>query len=102
MLDELAGWGLRPPVVVADAGYGNNADFRAGISGRGAHYVCQVDGDLTAHAADAVPQLRPTPAGDAGRGRVTAAARSACALTRWPPAGTPRCRSPGGRAPARR
>src|SRR3954449_5133590 len=26
MLDELAGWGLRPPVVVADAGYGNNAD----------------------------------------------------------------------------
>jgi SRSO17 transposase len=23
MLDELAGWGLRPPVVAADAGYGN-------------------------------------------------------------------------------
>ena len=65
MLDELAGWGLRPPVVVADAGYGNNADFRAGITGRGAHYVCQVDGDLTAHAADAVPQLRPY----SGRGR---------------------------------
>jgi SRSO17 transposase len=30
MLDELAGWGLVPPVVVADAGYGNNADFRDG------------------------------------------------------------------------
>src|SRR5918994_4535699 len=35
MLDELAGWGLRPPVVVADAGYGNNGDFRAGTTGRG-------------------------------------------------------------------
>src|SRR5688572_31116310 len=65
MLDELADWGLRPPVVVADAGYGNNADFRAGITGRGAHYVCQVDGDLTAHPADAVPTLTPY----SGRGR---------------------------------
>jgi SRSO17 transposase len=65
MLDELAGWGLRPPVVVADAGYGNNGDFRAGITARGSHYVVQVDGDLTAHAAEAVPQLRPY----SGRGR---------------------------------
>ena len=65
MLDELAGWGLRPPVVAADAGYGNNADFRAGITARGAHYVCQVDGDLTAHPADAVPTLKPY----SGRGR---------------------------------
>ncbi|MBW8766198.1 MAG: IS701 family transposase [Geodermatophilales bacterium] len=65
MLDELAGWGLGPPVVVADAGYGNNADFRAGIPARGAHYVVAVDGDLTAHAAGAVPALRPY----SGRGR---------------------------------
>jgi SRSO17 transposase len=65
MLDELAGWGLRPPVVVADAGYGNNGDFRAGITARGSHYVCQVDGDLTAQAADAVPTLKPY----SGRGR---------------------------------
>ena len=34
-LDELAGWGLVPPVVVADAGYGQNADFRAGLAERG-------------------------------------------------------------------
>src|ERR671910_1430628 len=65
MLDELADWGLRPPVVAADAGYGNSADFRAGITARGAHYVCQVDGDLTAHPADAVPTLKPY----SGRGR---------------------------------
>ena len=58
MLDELAGWGLRPPVVVADAGYGNNADFRAGITARGWHYVVQVEGDLTAHTLDAIPEVR--------------------------------------------
>ncbi len=31
-VDELAGWGLVPPVVVADAGYGQNADFRDCLS----------------------------------------------------------------------
>src|SRR3712207_8284379 len=65
MLDELAGWELRPPVVVADAGYGNNGDFRAGITARDSHYVVGVDGDLTAHAADVVPTLKPY----SGRGR---------------------------------
>ncbi len=35
MLDELAGWGLTPLVVAADAGYGTNAEFRAGLAERG-------------------------------------------------------------------
>jgi SRSO17 transposase len=73
MLDELAGWELAPPVVVTvprkrevpPAGYGNNGEFRAGITARGSSYVVAVDGDLTAHPADAVPQLRPY----SGRGR---------------------------------
>src|SRR4051795_1581845 len=64
-LGELAGGGPAPPVVVADAGYGTNADFRAGITARGSSYVVAVDGDLTAHAAEAVPQCRPY----SGRGR---------------------------------
>lgn len=55
MLDELAGGGLTPPVVAADAGYGNNADFRAGLAERGWAYLVQVEADLTAQAADAVP-----------------------------------------------
>ena len=55
MLDELAGQGLAPPVVVADAGYGSTAAFRDGIGERGWPYVVQVQGDLTAHVADAVP-----------------------------------------------
>jgi SRSO17 transposase len=56
MLDELAGWGLSPPVVVADAGYGNTAAFRAGLAERGQSYVVGVNDDLTAHSRDAVPE----------------------------------------------
>ena len=58
MLDELAGWGLAPPVLVADAGYGDNAEFRAGLTARGRPYVMQVNNNLTAHAEDAVPTVR--------------------------------------------
>src|SRR3954470_8859482 len=65
MLDELAGWQLAPPVVVADAGYGDNAEFRDGITARGRAYVVQVSNDLSAHAEDAVPEVRPY----SGRGR---------------------------------
>jgi SRSO17 transposase len=57
MLDELAGWGPGPPVVVADAGYGTTAAFREALTARDRPYVVQVNGDLTAHPADAVPQL---------------------------------------------
>ena len=65
MIDELAGWGLTPPVVVADAGYGDIAEFRDGLTGRGRAWVMQVQGVLSAHAEGAVPALVPT----SGRGR---------------------------------
>ncbi|MFF3503396.1 IS701 family transposase [Streptomyces sp. NPDC003247] len=54
-LDELAGWGLVPPVVVADAGYGQNADFREGLGERGIGYVVAVRSDVTVHPHDAQP-----------------------------------------------
>jgi SRSO17 transposase len=57
MLDELAGWGLGPPAVIADAGYGTTAAFREALTVRDRPYVCQVNSDLTAHAAGAVPEL---------------------------------------------
>jgi SRSO17 transposase len=57
MLDELAGWGLRPPVLAADGGYGDNSHFRAALSKRGIGYVVQVKGDATAHPASAEPEL---------------------------------------------
>src|SRR3954469_24918361 len=57
MIDELTGWGLAPPVVVADAGYGTSAEFREQLTARGRPYVCQVNGDLTGHPADVVPEM---------------------------------------------
>jgi SRSO17 transposase len=65
MLDELAGWELVPPLVVGDAGYGNTAEFRDGLSQRGWPWVVQVNGELTAHRGDAAPQRAPS----TGRGR---------------------------------
>ncbi|MFE9069284.1 IS701 family transposase [Streptomyces violaceusniger] len=64
-LDELAGWQLVPPVVVADAGYGQNADFRAGLAEREIRYVVGIRGDITAQPHDA----HPTAPARSGTGR---------------------------------
>ncbi len=55
ILDELAGWGMRPPVVVADAAYGTNAQLRADLTERGIGYVLAVRADVSAHLFDAQP-----------------------------------------------
>jgi SRSO17 transposase len=65
IIDKLAGWGLTPPVVVADAGYGDITEFRDGLTTRGRAWVVQVRGVLSAHAEGARPELVPT----SGRGR---------------------------------
>jgi SRSO17 transposase len=95
MLDELTGWGLTPPVVVADAGYGDNADLRDGVTARGWTYVVQVNNNLTAHPADAIPEVksysgrgpRPNPryrSAPVGlRAHVLAAGRAAAAKVTW-------------------
>ncbi|MFJ3309623.1 IS701 family transposase [Streptomyces sp. NPDC086549] len=54
-LDELATWRLVPPVVVSDAGYGQNADFRAGLAARGHAYVVGIRHDITVQPHEAVP-----------------------------------------------
>ncbi|WLQ51074.1 IS701 family transposase (plasmid) [Streptomyces poriferorum] len=59
MLDELAALGLRPAVLVADTGYGANADFRHGLEGRGLAYALQVKSEMTAHAETAEPYEPP-------------------------------------------
>ncbi|MFI6360216.1 IS701 family transposase [Streptomyces sp. NPDC050743] len=58
-LDELATWGLVPPVVVADAGYGQNADFRAGLADRDIAYVVAVRSDVTVHPHHVTPVAPP-------------------------------------------
>lgn len=56
MLDTLAGWGMTPPVVVADAAYGTNGHFRAALADRGLDYMLAVRTDVTAHPFDAEPE----------------------------------------------
>jgi SRSO17 transposase len=65
MLDELAGWQLHPPVVVADAGYGESGELRLGLEGRGLAYVVQVKGSTSAYPEEVTPQVAPY----TGRGR---------------------------------
>ena len=54
MIDELHDWGVNPPVVVADAGYGDNGLFRTALTTRGLEYVVQVKGLTSVHPGDVV------------------------------------------------
>lgn len=49
MIDEMSGWGLRPPLLVADAGYGEIGEFRQGLEDRDIPYVVQVASTVTAY-----------------------------------------------------
>ncbi len=78
MIEEMAGpggWGVLEqvtaaggarPVVVTDAGYGDNTSFRLELDGRGWRYVVAVKGTTSAHAGDAQPVTR-TLGGGPGR-----------------------------------
>jgi SRSO17 transposase len=65
MLDELAGWELRPPVLLADSGYGEVGEFRWGLDARQILYVVKVRADTSAYPE----QVRPTVAPHKSRGR---------------------------------
>jgi SRSO17 transposase len=55
MLDELRGWGLAPPLLTADAGYGQVAEFRLGLIERGIRYVVATTSTTTAQPGQAAP-----------------------------------------------
>lgn len=65
MIDELRGWGLRAPLVCADAGYGEITAFRTGLEEREIPYIVQVKAATSAYLETATPE---TPAWS-GRGR---------------------------------
>jgi SRSO17 transposase len=65
MLDELAGWELGPPVLLADCGYGEVGEFRGGLDTREIPYVVEVRSDTSAYPE----QVRPSVAPHKGRGR---------------------------------
>jgi SRSO17 transposase len=62
MIDELAGWNLYPPLLTADAGYGQVAEFRQGLTDRGIPYVVATTSTTTAQPGDAAP-VEPAYAG---------------------------------------
>jgi SRSO17 transposase len=65
MLDELAGWELSPPVLLADSGYGEVGEFRGGLDARQIPYVVEVQAATSAYPE----QVRPTVVPYAGKGR---------------------------------
>jgi len=65
MIDELTAWGRTPPVVTADAGYGDTTAFRQGLTDRQISYVVAVRGATSAYPRDAAPETAPY----TGRGR---------------------------------
>ncbi|WP_327302726.1 IS701 family transposase [Streptomyces sp. NBC_01298] len=58
LLDRLATWLPRVPVIVADAGYGRSVSFRLALEERGWSYVVAVDPKEVARPASAEP-FRP-------------------------------------------
>lgn len=63
MLDQAIDWGLTPPPVVADAGYGDATGFRHALTDRGMDYVVAVKAGTTAYRHDQVPETTTNASG---------------------------------------
>lgn len=57
MLDELVSWGHHPPLICADAGYGEITEFRLSLTERSIPYVVAVKSTTSVYPAGAVPEL---------------------------------------------
>ena len=66
VLEQAPAAGGTQPVVVADAGYGDNTTFRLELADRGWRYVLAVKGTTSAYAGDAQP-VTPIRRGRIGR-----------------------------------
>ncbi len=82
VFDELAGWGL-VPLVVADAGYGQDADFRDGLCQRGIGYVVAVRSDAAVHPHNSQPTA-PAWSGTGRRPRPRYCGRPGSGPAAWP------------------
>ncbi len=66
LIDHLLAWKLSRQPVLADAGYGNNTEFRQGLVARQLHYVVGVESNTVVWEK---PTRRLQPRPPAGRGR---------------------------------
>jgi len=67
LIDHLLGWGLRRQPILADAGYGNNHEFRQGLAKRQLRYVLGVESSTVVWDK---PTQRVQPRRRGGRGRL--------------------------------
>ena len=63
LIDNALGWGVQPPVTLADSGYGDTTEFRAGLGERGLIYNVAVKGTTVVwppwgHVRDPTKTLR--------------------------------------------
>jgi len=56
IIDELKAWGLKPPVVLGDAAYGDITELRLGLEQRDVSYVLDVKGSTSALPESATPE----------------------------------------------
>jgi DDE superfamily endonuclease len=63
MLDELGGFKLSPPVLLADSGYGEVGEFRGGLDTRQLPYVVEVRADTSGYPEQVRQVSRRTRAG---------------------------------------
>jgi SRSO17 transposase len=56
MIDELRGWGIEPPVILADGAYGDITEFRSGLEQRELSYVLDAKGATSAYREDVEPE----------------------------------------------
>ena len=70
MIDELRGWGIKPPVVLGDGAYGDITELRTGLEEREIEYVLDLKGVTSAYSEDVTPEQ---PDRKPGRGRPPAA-----------------------------
>jgi SRSO17 transposase len=89
MLDELAGWDLRPPVLLADSGYGEAGAFRGGLDARQVPYVVEVQAATSAYPSRYARRLRPTRGVVAVPGRAPATSRPRSRSWPWRPDSRP-------------
>lgn len=75
MIDALRTWGLVPPVMVGDAGYGEIGFFRTALTERSIPYVVQVKSSTSVHDAAARFEM-PAPTGKRGHPFTTASYQS--------------------------